>query len=536
MSHHNPGQGELVTNQQKADVATQAVAATDPVELFIGLVGGMGTDLERVIKILSKGINNEYHCDVQPIKISDLFRRFDAHSDVSRAKLHGAAYYRRAIQAGNAIRDAMGAQDALAKIAAADISDRRGALAKSRRVFIIDSLKRPEEIDMLRQIYGPLFYCISIYADQRTREDRLTEKFTTAAPAAEDAGKARQDATNLVRDDQDDRKKWGQRVRKAFQNGDYFVRTDEGEELDRSLHRFLQLVFNEPYVSPTRSEVAMSHARTAGLRSVDLSRQVGAAVVARDGRLLSTGCNEVPSAGGGQYWEDDPDDARDFRRGHDENDRMKERAVVELIDAMSDLFKEQYENTGETVYKILVDQHRLDDTRIDGLIEFGRVVHAENAAIDSAGLGGISVQDADLYCTTFPCHMCTRVIIDTGIRNVFYIEPYPKSAAFDLYSDSIVVNPKLPRSAYEERLRARLACDRRVHYIPFEGVAPRRYTAMFISGRRKKDNGDVETFEPGIAMPRQWPQIPTHQAAEQRVRDDTIKDIDRINASVRAVE
>jgi cytidine deaminase len=491
----------------------------------------MGTDLDRTVQVLTKTLINEYRFDVVHVKLSALFRYFTKFKDVRREKLWGSQYYRSAMQAGNALREAMHAQEGLARVAISDVVQSRaaGGTKLNRRAYILDSLKRPEEIDLLRQVYGPLFYCVAIYADERMREDRLAEQFTPRGPATEDTGKARQDASNLVRIDQDDREQWGQRVRKTFQLADYFVRTDEGDELDRALQRFLRLVMDEPCVTPTRSEVAMSHARTAALRSADLSRQVGASIVARDGRILSTGCNEVPSAGGGQYWEDDPDDARDFRRGHDENDRMKKRAIVELIDAMSDLFKEQYERPGQTVYQILVDEHRLDDTRVDSLIEFGRMVHAENAAVDSASLGGISVRDADLYCTTFPCHLCTRVIIDTGIRNLFYIEPYPKSAALDLFADSIVVNPKLPRSAYEERLRASTPCDRRVHYIPFEGVAPRRYADLFYSGRRKVDSGEVQRFEPSIARPRQSPKIVTYHSAEDQINTDTLRQIKKIN-------
>lgn len=56
-------------------------------------------------------------------------------------------------------------------------------------------------------------------------------------------------------------------------------------------------------------------------------------------------------------------------------------------------------------------------------------MHAEMFAITDAARRGLSVRDATLYCTTFPCHMCARHIIASGIRKVVYIEPYPKSMA-----------------------------------------------------------------------------------------------------------
>lgn len=37
------------------------------------------------------------------------------------------------------------------------------------------------------------------------------------------------------------------------------------------------------------------------LRSADLSRQVGA-VISKDRNIISTGANDIPKFGGGQYW------------------------------------------------------------------------------------------------------------------------------------------------------------------------------------------------------------------------------------------
>ena len=67
------------------------------------------------------------------------------------------------------------------------------------------------------------------------------------------------------------------------------------------------------------------------------------------------------------------------------------------------------------------------------LIEFSRTVHAEMAAIVDAARRGVSVQDCNLYTTTFPCHECAKHIVAAGIRRVVYIEPYPKSQALSLH-------------------------------------------------------------------------------------------------------
>lgn len=64
-------------------------------------------------------------------------------------------------------------------------------------------------------------------------------------------------------------------------------------------------------------------AYSASLRSAQFGRQVGAAITSQDGDILSVGCNEVPKAGGGQYWERDEGDERDHLKGLDSNDERK---------------------------------------------------------------------------------------------------------------------------------------------------------------------------------------------------------------------
>ena len=49
------------------------------------------------------------------------------------------------------------------------------------------------------------------------------------------------------------------------------------------------------------------------------------------GDIIAIGTNEVPKAGSGQYWEDDANDQRDFKRGRDSNTVMKRNLLRDLI-------------------------------------------------------------------------------------------------------------------------------------------------------------------------------------------------------------
>ncbi|VGO21211.1 hypothetical protein SCARR_03283 [Pontiella sulfatireligans] len=50
--------------------------------------------------------------------------------------------------------------------------------------------------------------------------------------------------------------------------------------------------------------------------------------------------------------------------------------------------------------------------------------HAEENAIVQAAYHGISVRDGSLYCTLSPCLMCTKMIINAGIKEVVYETEY----------------------------------------------------------------------------------------------------------------
>ena len=320
-------------------------------------------------------------------------------------------------------------------------------------------------------------------------------------------------AEELVKQDEFEPISYGQKVRDAFEKADYYVDSDETGRLSKGLERFLKLVFDEPFISPSVSEVAMAHAYMAGLRSADLSRQVGAAIVGRDGQILTTGCNDVPRPGGGQYWPGDADDARDFKHNEDLNDRKKKEAFVELLGQIDDLLRGDLQGDPRHVYNKEL-KSRLKGTRFDALLEFSRAVHAEMAAMNAAAIEMISIRDADLYCTTFPCHMCARQIINTGIRNVFYIEPYPKSLTGELFGEAVDINPNLGTEELERRFAADPPATRTVAFIPFCGVAPRRYGALFSNKKRKNDEGSTVPFVPETARPRRAPIAALHLQTE----------------------
>ena len=53
-----------------------------------------------------------------------------------------------------------------------------------------------------------------------------------------------------------------------------------------------------------------------------------------------------------------------------------------------------------------------------------RCIHAEINAIAQAAKNGATIKDADIYITHTPCIHCFKVLINTGIKRIFYEKPY----------------------------------------------------------------------------------------------------------------
>jgi len=68
--------------------------------------------------------------------------------------------------------------------------------------------------------------------------------------------------------------------------------------------------------------------------------------------------------------------------------------------------------------------------------ELCRGLHAEQNAVIQAAYHGISVRGASLYCTTRPCSICTKMLINAGIVEIVYIEEYQDELAAELAKEA----------------------------------------------------------------------------------------------------
>ena len=70
--------------------------------------------------------------------------------------------------------------------------------------------------------------------------------------------------------------------------------------------------------------------------------------------------------------------------------------------------------------------------------ELCRGLHAEQNAIIQAAKHGTNIDGATLYCTTMPCIICTKMIINAGITRVVYGEGYADELAREMIAEAAI--------------------------------------------------------------------------------------------------
>lgn len=339
---------------------------------------------------------------------------------------------------------------------------------KQTGMFLIDSLRNPMCIKYLRNRY-PKFVLISLYANisKRIKRRKIIDRFFTDEIFEEQD--LRDQGKDLIEEYD---KFYKQNVRESVLISDIAINNEENfqrdlsNKLDRTkssifnkLLRYISLVVDPGCTKPTTEEMFMNMAYTMAMKSNCISRKVGAVIEGGKGYVVGAGWNDV---GEGQL-------SCGLRYIKD----LRLPEYINYIEAIQKK-KEKPAISDEEIIKILIKKYGnenccfclkdelskaellskldkvLNDRDIDQeskelykeikeklnikRLEFCKALHAEeNAIIQSAKIGGMGLKDAKIYVTTYPCELCAKKIPQAGIKEVIYVEPYPKVLSEDLY-------------------------------------------------------------------------------------------------------
>lgn len=77
--------------------------------------------------------------------------------------------------------------------------------------------------------------------------------------------------------------------------------------------------------------------------------------------------------------------------------------------------------------------------------EVCRAIHAEQNAIIQAGLYGIKIEDSIMYCTHTPCMICSKMIVNSKIKEVVTYQKYSDKDAQKYLEDAGIKLRMMPR-------------------------------------------------------------------------------------------
>lgn len=504
-------------------------------ELVIAFAKPQGTNNKNVVRAVEDKLTL-HQWAVQPISISELLatasRLVQADTaGVAPGKEAGPHRTRRLMQWGDVFRRLTPWE--MARFAVCTIAaDRPTIQTEAIRVghkgvaYLIKNLMHHSEVSFLRTIYKQRFFLVATYQPEDERLVLLTEELSLQGITAEEA---EAEAKILLQIDVGDRPAavpdvvpWdlgvsenSLNINETFHRADVFVAHDDFEP---TITRWIQQMFGFPWGAPTLAELGMSTAYTAAHMSTAFGRPVGSAIVRGDS-VIAMGWNDSAQPHGGVSRVDsdpnlqehnlvppiDPSDGNRLQTVKELLSRLFDPEWDELYDqefgsslplpppvqelrewisVMRDAAKKHGHPVTIDMVSAMAALTPLTTSRVFNLIEYGRAVHAEMAAITDAARRGVAVQGATMFVTTFPCHECARNIVAAGIEKLVFVEPYAKSMAETLYANSI-----------QNRAKSSGIDPARIIFEPFVGISPSRFGELFSNVKRKYSLR--EAFEAG---------------------------------------
>ncbi|HII53628.1 TPA: AAA family ATPase [Candidatus Micrarchaeota archaeon] len=236
--------------------------------------------------------------------------------------------------------------------------------------YVIDSIRNPNEVAELKTLDS--FILINVISDDKTRFERMKNRMRPGDPSTFEEFmryeqlEAGSDNVNAQQMDETCRM-----AHESIRNND--IIEELYNDIDLLLRRLLKKIKSK---RPSWDEYFMNIAKVVASRSNCMKRHV-AAVIVKDGRIISTGYNGTPRK----------------TRNCDEGGCPRCNSFAE---------------SGTKLEECLCS-------------------HGEENAIVQASYHGISIKESVIYTTFSPCLICTKMIINAGIAEVVFNSKYPMS-------------------------------------------------------------------------------------------------------------
>ena len=308
---------------------------------------------------------------------------------------------------------------------------------KERTRICIDALRNSFEIQYFRDRYRA-FYSFAINTEDEYRQNRL--------------GLNRKELISLDKIEYPDNNDifYHQNISACLENSDVYLYNPNVEnhkyyELTEQIVKYISLILQPGLITPTHVERCMQLAFNAKYNSGCLSRQVGAVVTGEDFSIRSVGWNDVPK---GQV-SCNLRCVEDYCKNKDEETfseyELEDEYFSEIMNEINQSLKEkdiQEKKAGKCFsycFKDIYTGWTGEKNQVHT-----RALHAEeNAFLQIAKYGGAKIQGGKLFTTASPCELCSKKAYQLGIKEIYYIDPYPGISRKHILSFGKSENPKM---------------------------------------------------------------------------------------------
>lgn len=309
---------------------------------------------------------------------------------------------------------------------------------QDRRTRIcIDAIRNPFESLYLKQNYAN-YYLLAVHTDESERIERLELQNYKMEEIQS------LDNIECPKHLKGQELFYHQDVKGCIEKADIHIDNSQKEDekfyLTRQLIKYVALMNHPGLVTPTHVERCMQAAYNTRLNSGCLSRQVGAVITDQNYSIKAVGWNDVAegqvSCGLRNLCDYKNRDCESFSTYELQNEEFK--AVVDKLYMM----KHKMAREGLPLPYCFKDiKMGLDNQRNQ---VHTRSLHAEeNAFLQISKYGGQGIQGGKLFVTASPCELCSKKSYQLGIRQIYYIDPYPGIAKDHILSFGKNGNPEL---------------------------------------------------------------------------------------------
>lgn len=239
-------------------------------------------------------------------------------------------------------------------------------------------------------------------------------------------------------------------IENCIQKSEYHLSLDSTVfNLDRQVVKFLALVQQPGIITPSAVERCMQIAFNAKLNSGCISRQVGAVVTDSNFSVKAIGWNDVPEKQLPCNLRNLKDLIEDEVKNPNHFSDYEKEGLVKINKDKSIPFKELAKSDFSTLHNESLEgrncsfcfKSHQNSYEFEKNQVHTRSLHAEeNAMMQIVKYGGEPLLGGNLFTTASPCELCSKKAFQLGVRNIYYIDPYPGIATKHILKNGLDQN------------------------------------------------------------------------------------------------